>query len=74
MDQEYLKSIPKTGRDHYTTKQKQNHTQPLARGGISNNLYNTTQDSNSLVISSDQPTKLSAEDVIRNYTNANFIP
>jgi hypothetical protein len=31
-------------------------------------------DTNSLVLSSDQPTKLSAEEVIRNYTNANFMP
>jgi len=38
------------------------------------NVYNTTQESNSLAVSSDQPTKLSAEDIIRNYTNANFIP
>lgn len=27
-----------------------------------------------MVLSSDQPTKISAEEVIRNYTNANFIP
>lgn len=26
------------------------------------------------MLSSDQPTKISAEEVIRNYTNANFIP
>lgn len=26
------------------------------------------------MVSSDQPTKLSAEEVIRNYTNANFMP
>eukprot|EP00347_Sterkiella_histriomuscorum_P005812 403355177 len=78
MDQEYLKNIPKTGRDHYTNKAKQNQTQPIKNTlkaiNSQNNIYNTTQDSNSLMISSDQPTKLSAEEVIRNYTNANFIP
>lgn len=38
------------------------------------NYVNTSQESNSLMISSDQPTKLSPEEVIRNYTNANFMP
>ena len=40
---------------------------------ITNN-YKTNSETNSLVLSSDQPTKLSAEEVIRNYTNANFMP
>ncbi|CDW78164.1 UNKNOWN [Stylonychia lemnae] len=79
MDQQYLKNIPKTGRDHYTNKSKQNHTQQNLKQAVNllnsqNNLYNTTQDSNSLMLSSDQPTKISAEEVIRNYTNANFMP
>lgn len=71
MDQEYLKSIPKTGRDHY-----QNQKNATSQGGrlINSKYYNTTKDSNSLMVSSEQPTKISAEEVIRNYTNANFIP
>ena len=34
----------------------------------------TTLDSNSLLLSSDQHTKLSAEEIMRSYSNANFIP
>ena len=70
MDSEYLKSVPKTGRDHY----RYNKPPPLHPYNNDRNKKGYTSDTNSLMVSSDQPTKISAEEVIRNYTNANFMP
>lgn len=75
MDQEYIKNIPKTVRDSKSnSSQPPLHPSGYQKMGKGSNVYSTTQESTSLQHSSEFAIKLSAEEVIRNYTNANFMP